>query len=49
MNLLTYYPSLTKMDAKLKKTPIQERLLLVTIIVENDIDWRCADSHLARW
>jgi hypothetical protein len=41
MNLLTYSPNLTKKDAKLKKTHIQERLLLVTIIVGNDIDWRC--------
>jgi hypothetical protein len=41
MSLLTYSPNLTKKDAKLKKTPIQERLLLVTITVGNDIDWRC--------
>jgi hypothetical protein len=41
MNLLTYSPNLTKKDAKPKKAPIQERLLLVTIIVGNDIDWRC--------
>jgi hypothetical protein len=41
MNLLTYSPNLTKKDAKPKKTPIQERLLLVTIIVGNDINWRC--------
>jgi hypothetical protein len=40
MNLLTYSPNLTKKDAKPKKTSIQERLLLVTIIVENDVDWR---------
>jgi hypothetical protein len=43
MNLLTYSPNLTKKDAKLKKTPIQERLLLVTIIVGNDLGWRCTD------
>jgi hypothetical protein len=46
MNLLTYSPNLRKKDAKLKKTPIQERLLLVTIIVGNDVDWRCVDCHL---
>jgi hypothetical protein len=49
MNILTYSPNLTKKDAKLKKTHIQERLLLVTIIVGNAVDWRCADSHPMRW
>jgi hypothetical protein len=33
----------------MKKTPIQVQLLLVTIIVGNDIDWRCTDSHPVRW
>jgi hypothetical protein len=33
MNLLSYSLNLTKKEAKPKKTPIQERLLLVTIIV----------------
>jgi hypothetical protein len=41
MSLLTYSPNLTKKDAKLKNTPIQERLLLVTIIVGNNVNWRC--------
>jgi hypothetical protein len=41
MNLLTYSPNLTKKDTKPKKTPILERLLLVTIIMGNDVDWRC--------
>jgi hypothetical protein len=38
MNLLTYSPNLIKKDSKLKKTPIQERLLLITIIVGNDVN-----------
>jgi hypothetical protein len=47
MNLLTYSHNLTKKDAKPKKTPIQEQLL-VTIIVGNDVDWRRMNSHPAR-
>jgi hypothetical protein len=48
MNLLTYSHDLTKKDAKPKKTPIQEWLLLVTIIVGNDVDWRRMNTLPAR-
>jgi hypothetical protein len=28
---------------------MRKQPLLVIIIVENDVDWRCTSSHLARW